>query len=94
MIGAVVVGIVAGVIARVAFPADAFRMVGTATSWVVSVVLGLVGAIGGWLVLTVGLGVGEAGGYQVAELWGPIIGAVLVLPFTSLLVRILEREGD
>lgn len=94
MTGAVVVGVVAGIIARIAFPADAFRMVGAATSWVVSILLGLVGAIGGWLVLNVWLGVGDEGGYQVAELWGPLIGVLVVLPFTSLIIRVFEREGD
>jgi uncharacterized membrane protein YeaQ/YmgE (transglycosylase-associated protein family) len=56
MLGAVLLGLVAGVIARMLMPGDVFRTMSGPTSWLASIALGLAGAIVGYLIFTVGLG--------------------------------------
>jgi uncharacterized membrane protein YeaQ/YmgE (transglycosylase-associated protein family) len=45
MLGAVLLGLVAGVIARLLTPGDVFRNMSGPTSWLASIALGLAGAI-------------------------------------------------
>ena len=52
MIGALILGFIAGVIGRVLMPGDVFRHMSGLTSWLVSLVLGLIGAAVGWLLFT------------------------------------------
>src|SRR4051794_23109836 len=52
MIGAIILGFVAGVIGRALMPGDVFRHMSGPASWATSLVLGLVGAIVGWLIFT------------------------------------------
>ena len=59
MIGALLVGLVAGVIGRSLMPLDAFRHMSGPASWGVSILLGLGGALLGWLIFTLGLGIGD-----------------------------------
>jgi uncharacterized membrane protein YeaQ/YmgE (transglycosylase-associated protein family) len=67
MLGAVLLGLVAGVIARMLVPGDVFRTMSGPTSWLASIALGLAGAILGYLIFTVGLGIGDT---DVFEWWG------------------------
>src|SRR4029453_1805516 len=59
MLGAVLLGLVAGAVARALMPGDVFRNMSGPTSWLVSIALGLAGAILGYLIFTVGLGIGD-----------------------------------
>lgn len=94
LVGAVVVGVVAGALLRALGPVGALRQLSPVASWLVPVVLGVAGAVAGWLLLTVWAGLGDVSGFQAPELVGPLVGAAVVLPFTSLVVRMFEREGD
>ena len=59
MIGALLLGFVAGFIGRAIVPNDVFADMSGPKSWLASVVLGLVGASVGWLIFTAGLGIGD-----------------------------------
>src|SRR4029453_15796370 len=59
MLGAVLLGLVAGVIARTMMPGDVFRNMSGPASWMASIALGLAGAVLGYLIFTVGLGIGD-----------------------------------
>ena len=59
MLGAVLLGLVAGAVARALMPGDVFRNMSGPTSWLVSIALGLAGAVLGYLIFTVGLGIGD-----------------------------------
>ena len=56
MIGALLFGFVAGVVARVLMPGDVFRKMSGPASWGLSLVLGLAGALLGYVIFTLGLG--------------------------------------
>jgi len=79
MLGAVLLGLVAGVIARALVPGDAFRDMSGPTSWLASIALGLAGAILGYLIFTVGLGIGDTDVFDWGGLLSAIIGTVIVL---------------
>jgi uncharacterized membrane protein YeaQ/YmgE (transglycosylase-associated protein family) len=59
MVGALLLGFVCGVIARVLMPGDVFRNLSGPASWGLSLVLGLVGALVGYVIFTLGLGIGD-----------------------------------
>ena len=52
MIGAILLGLFCGAIARMLIPNDAFRHMSGPVSWLVSIGLGLLGAIVGYLIFT------------------------------------------
>ena len=59
MIGAIPLGLFCGILARMLVPGDAFRNMSGPVSWLVSLGLGLLGALVGYLIFTVGLGIGD-----------------------------------
>ena len=59
MIGALLLGLVAGAVGRALVPNDVFEDMEGPMSWLVSIVLGLVGAALGWAIFTAGLGIGD-----------------------------------
>ncbi|HET6687164.1 MAG TPA: GlsB/YeaQ/YmgE family stress response membrane protein [Jiangellaceae bacterium] len=87
MIGAIVLGIVAGGLARLMIPGDAFEHLEGAKSWLVTIVLGLVGALVGWLIFTGIFGIGDTEVFDLGGIVGAIIGSVLVLLATGWLLR-------
>jgi uncharacterized membrane protein YeaQ/YmgE (transglycosylase-associated protein family) len=87
MIGALVLGIVAGGLARLMIPGDAFEHLEGAKSWLVTIVLGLVGALVGWLIFTGIFGIGDTDVFDLGGIVGAIIGSVLVLLATGWLLR-------
>lgn len=86
MIGALLLGFVAGVIARVITPGDVFRRMSGPVSWLVSLAVGLVGAMVGYLIFTVGLGIGDTDAFDWGGLLSAVIGSVLVLLLATLLL--------
>lgn len=79
MIGALILGVVAGGLARLVIPNDAFEHLEGWKSWLVTIVLGLVGAFVGWLIFTGLFGIGDTDIFDLGGLVGAVIGSVLVL---------------
>ncbi|MCU0258131.1 MAG: GlsB/YeaQ/YmgE family stress response membrane protein [Solirubrobacteraceae bacterium] len=89
MIGALILGFLAGTIARLLMP-DAFNRVEGWKSWVLSTVVGLVGAWVGWLVFTGLLGIGDTDIFDLGGIISAIIGTMIVLPIFGF---IMKRTG-
>ena len=87
MIGAAIVGFLAGVIGRALMPGDPFEGMSGPKSWLVSLAIGLVGAALGYLFFTVLLGIGDTDVFDLGGIIGAIIGVVIVLAIASLLMR-------
>ena len=87
MLGAVLLGLVAGVIARMLMPGDVFRYMSGPTSWLASIALGLAGAVVGYLIFTVGLGIGATDMFDFGGIVSAIIGTLIVLVVVGFFVR-------
>ena len=73
MIGAIILGLVAGFIARALVPGrDSMGLLAT-------IALGLIGSLVGWFVFTKLLGIGDDDMFDLGGLLGAIIGAVIAL---------------
>jgi uncharacterized membrane protein YeaQ/YmgE (transglycosylase-associated protein family) len=87
VIGALILGLVAGALARAVIPNDAFSHMSGPKSWLVSIVLGLVGAALGWLIFTALLGIGDEDIFDLGGLLSAFIGTVIVVAVASWAVR-------
>jgi uncharacterized membrane protein YeaQ/YmgE (transglycosylase-associated protein family) len=87
MIGAIILGFFAGVIGRMLMPGDAFRHMSGPRSWLVSLLLGLVGAWVGWLIFTGLLGIGDDDVFDLGGIVSAIIGVLIVLPVAGFVLR-------
>jgi uncharacterized membrane protein YeaQ/YmgE (transglycosylase-associated protein family) len=87
MIGALILGFLAGVIGRMLMPGDVFRHMSGPKSWLVSLVLGLAGAALGWFIFTDLLGIGDEDVFDLGGLLSAIIGVLILLPIAGLLLR-------
>jgi uncharacterized membrane protein YeaQ/YmgE (transglycosylase-associated protein family) len=93
MLGAVLLGLVAGAVARALMPGDVFRNLSGPTSWLVSIALGLAGAILGYLIFTVGLGIGDTDVFDFGGIISAIIGTLIVLAVVSFFLRRRRPSG-
>jgi uncharacterized membrane protein YeaQ/YmgE (transglycosylase-associated protein family) len=83
LIAAIIIGIIAGYIGRALLPGpDPMGFVGT-------VVVGIVGALVGWLIFTYVLGIGDNDKFDLGGVIGAIVGTILVL----LVVRAVRDRG-
>ncbi len=89
MIGALILGFLAGTIARFIMP-DAFSRVEGWKSWVLSTVLGLAGAALGFLIFTKWLGIGDDDAFDLGGIIGAIIGTIILLPIFGF---VMKRTG-
>jgi uncharacterized membrane protein YeaQ/YmgE (transglycosylase-associated protein family) len=87
MVGALLLGFVCGVIARVLMPGDAFRHMSGPASWAVSLGLGLAGAIVGYVIFTLGLGIGDTDIFDWGGLLAALIGTIIVIGLASYFLR-------
>ncbi|HEX7266334.1 MAG TPA: hypothetical protein VF256_02800 [Streptosporangiaceae bacterium] len=95
MIGALLLGLFCGIVARILIPGDAFRKMSGPMSWLVSIGLGLLGALVGYLIFTVGLGIGDTDIFDWGGLLSALIGTVIVVVIaTWLLRRTARREAS
>ena len=88
IIGAIVIGIIAGYLGRLLLPGkDPLGFLGT-------VAVGIVGALVGWVLFTYLLGIGDEDKFDLGGILGAIIGTMIVL----LIVRAIrpgpDRRGD
>jgi uncharacterized membrane protein YeaQ/YmgE (transglycosylase-associated protein family) len=87
VVGALLLGLVAGFIGRALVPNDVFAGMKGPRSWLVSIVLGLVGAVLGWLIFTAGLGIGDEDVFDWGGILSALIGVVIVLLVAGWAVR-------
>jgi uncharacterized membrane protein YeaQ/YmgE (transglycosylase-associated protein family) len=93
MVGALLLGFVCGVVARVLMPRDAFRGMSGPTSWAVSLGLGLAGALLGYIIFTLGLGIGDTDIFDWGGLIGAVIGTLFVIVIAGYVVRRRQAEA-
>jgi len=86
VIGAILLGLVAGIIGRLLVP-DMWSGLSGPKSWLFSLVLGLAGAMLGYLIFTVGLGIGDTDVFDWGGIIGAIIGVIILLPFVGIFTR-------
>lgn len=79
MIGALLLGLVAGFIGRALLPNDVFKDLEGPVSWIVSVMLGLLGALVGYFLFTRLLGIGDDDAFDWGGLLSAIIGVIIIL---------------
>jgi uncharacterized membrane protein YeaQ/YmgE (transglycosylase-associated protein family) len=87
MIGALLLGLVCGVVARMLVPGDAFRHMSGPKSWLVSIGLGLLGALLGYVIFTLGLGIGDDDIFDWGGLLSALIGTIIVVPIATWILR-------
>jgi uncharacterized membrane protein YeaQ/YmgE (transglycosylase-associated protein family) len=90
MIGALILGLVAGAVARLIIPNDAFEHMEGWMSWLATLVLGLVGAFVGWLIFAGLFNIGDNDAFDLGSIVGAIVGSVLVLLAATW---VLNRRG-
>jgi uncharacterized membrane protein YeaQ/YmgE (transglycosylase-associated protein family) len=93
MIGALLLGLFCGIVARILVPSDAFKNMSGPRSWLVSLVLGLVGALVGYLIFTVGLGIGDTNIFDWGGVLSALIGTVIVLLIVTWVIRRSSRRS-
>ena len=94
MIGAILLGLFRGVVARLLVPGDAFRNMSGPKSWLVSIGLGLLGALVGYLIFTVGLGIGDTDIFDWGGVLSALIGTVIVVIIASWMLRRTARHSE
>jgi uncharacterized membrane protein YeaQ/YmgE (transglycosylase-associated protein family) len=83
LIAAIIIGIIAGYLGRALLPGpDPMGFVGT-------VLVGIVGALVGWVIFTYLLGIGDEDKFDLGGIIGAIIGTMLVL----LVLRAVRGRG-
>ena len=87
MIGALLLGLVAGIIGRAIVPNDVLSGMSGPKSWLASIVLGLVGAVVGWLIFTGLLGIGDTDIFDWGGIVSALIGVVIVLLVAGAVMR-------
>ena len=87
MIGALILGFVAGMIGRMLMPGDVFRHMSGPKSWGISLLIGLIGASVGWLIFTGLLGIGDDDVFDLGGILSAIIGVLIVLPIAGFVLR-------
>ena len=73
MIGALILGLVAGFVGKALMPGD------DPGGFIVTILLGLAGAALGWVIFTLGLGIGDDDMFDLGGLVSAIIGVMILL---------------
>lgn len=87
MVGAILLGLVVGVLARVLSPKDVFRTMSGPSSWLASIAIGLAGALLGYLIFTVLLGIGDTDIFDWGGFLSALIGTLIVVPLAGWFIR-------
>jgi uncharacterized membrane protein YeaQ/YmgE (transglycosylase-associated protein family) len=86
VIGAILLGLAAGISGRMLVP-DMWSGLSGPKSWLFSLLLGLAGALLGYLIFTVALGIGDDEIFDFGGIFGAIIGVIILLPFVGIATR-------
>lgn len=87
MIGAIILGLLAGALARYLVRGDILETMSGPLSWLLTLFVGLAGAWIGWWLFTGLLGIGDQDMFDLGGIVGAVIGAVLLLLGLGWLVR-------
>jgi len=87
VIGALILGLVAGFVGRALVPNDALEGLSGPKSWLASIGLGLVGAVVGWLLFTGLLGIGDTDVFDLGGILSALIGVIIVLLLAGAVFR-------
>jgi uncharacterized membrane protein YeaQ/YmgE (transglycosylase-associated protein family) len=87
VLAALALGLVCGVVARMLVPGDVWRTMSGPMSWLISIGLGLLGALVGYWLFTVLLGIGDDDIFDWGGIIGALIGTVIVVGLGSWLIR-------
>ncbi len=90
MIGAILLGLVAGTVGRLLVP-DMWSELSGPSSWLFSLLLGLAGALLGYLIFTVWIGIGDTDVFDFGGVLGAIFGVIILLPFVGIFARLRAR---
>ena len=94
MIGALLLGLVAGFVGRALVPHDVLEGMEGPKSWLASIVLGLVGAVVGWVIFTAALGIGDTDVFDWGGVLSALIGVVIVLLLAGAVMRRTRGGGQ
>ena len=83
IIAAIVIGIIAGYLGRALLPGD------DSMGFVATVLVGIVGALLGWVLFTFLLGIGDEDKFDLGGILGSIVGVMIVL----LVLRAVGGSG-
>ena len=83
IIAAIVIGIIAGYLGRALLPGD------DSMGFVATVLVGIVGALVGWVLFTFLLGIGDEDKFDLGGILGSIVGVMIVL----LVLRAVGGSG-
>lgn len=83
LIAAIIIGIIAGYLGRALLPGD------DSMGFVATVIVGIVGALVGWVLFTYLLGIGDSDKFDLGGVIGAIIGTMVVL----LALRMVGGSG-
>jgi uncharacterized membrane protein YeaQ/YmgE (transglycosylase-associated protein family) len=86
VIGAILLGLVAGIVGRMLVP-DMWSGLKGPKSWLFSLGIGLAGALLGYLIFTVWIGIGDDDVFDFGGILGAIIGVIILLPFVGIFTR-------
>jgi uncharacterized membrane protein YeaQ/YmgE (transglycosylase-associated protein family) len=87
MLGAILLGLFCGALARMVMPGDAFKNLSGPVSWLVSLGLGLLGALLGYAIFTMLLGIGDDDIFDWGGVLSAFIGTVIVVGVASAVLR-------
>jgi uncharacterized membrane protein YeaQ/YmgE (transglycosylase-associated protein family) len=87
MLGAILLGLFCGAVARMLVPGDAFKNLSGPKSWLVSLGLGLAGALVGYGIFTGLLGIGDNDIFDWGGVLGALIGTLIVVGIASAILR-------
>ena len=93
MVGALILGLLAGFIGRALVPNDIFSDMSGPASWAVSIILGLAGAFVGYLLFTRLLGIGDDDAFDLGGILSAIIGVIIVLLIAGFVARKTGGRG-
>jgi uncharacterized membrane protein YeaQ/YmgE (transglycosylase-associated protein family) len=86
VIGAILLGLVAGIVGRMLVP-DMWSGLKGPKSWLFSLGIGLAGALLGYLIFTVWIGIGDDDVFDFGGILGAMIGVIILLPFVGIVTR-------